>query len=379
MPEPRPISPEYEDGMPRQSGHTLGESGVMTEQFNPTMMVIARQLHDWNQADLADKTGKTQAYISKVERLILPPSDEFVRTLAEKTEFPISFFYQPGYMGGLPVSVHPMFRKQQVAVAKQTSKVKVLDRVNAEMSIRIFHLRVLETALLRLSQKFTQARSTVMAEATTPKGAAKALRKFHARPSGPISDLTKIAEDSGILVFHCDFGDDTDEMVDGVSMHVPGLPPTIFLNENRPADRLRFSLAHEMGHIFLHRVPSDEMEIEANDFAGELLMPEEDMNQIFTPPVSLNKLAAMKPDWKVSVQALLYRAGKLHFIDEGTKNALWREINRLGWKKHEPAFLDFEPEHPNLVKEILGSVGSNLSGMLHTYQRKLEEMYQIAS
>lgn len=377
MPEQRRISPNKEGGVRLQSGHAFEKGEPMTEPFNPTMMITARQLKDWNQADLAAQTCKTQAYISKVECRVLPPSDEFIKILAEKVGFPDTFFSQPGHMGGLPVSVHPMFRKQKVAEAKQTSKVRVLDRVNAEMSLRFFHLRVLQSAFAQHSQKFAEVKA-VISESNGPEAAARAFRRVHHISSGPLPDLTHLAENSGILVYHCDFGDDTDEMVDGVSMHAPDLPPTIFLNKNRPADRLRFSLAHEICHIFCHKVPTDSMETEANDFAGELLLPEADVKILFSEPVSLYKLAAMKPEWRVSVQALLYRAGKLQAINDNTRNALWREITRLGWKKHEPTSLDFEAEHPALINRILCSVGDDLPRMLHTYPQKLKEMYQIA-
>lgn len=373
MPDVRHRNKNQESQLAGKTDHIGGKAGG--HGFNPAMMVTARQLKGWNQADLATITGRSQAFISKVERDVLTPSREFVEALAATTEFPTTFFHQPGHMGGLPVSVHPMFRKQHMAEAKQTSKVKVLDRVNAEMSLRIFHSRMIGDRLDDQVNKFAELHSEI--NTCDPEGAARAFRHLHGVPKGPIHNLTMLAENSGILVFHCDFGNDTDEMVDGVSMHVPSLPPAIFLNKNKPADRQRFSLAHEIGHVFLHRIPTETMELEANDFAGELLLPEADMRRVFSPPVTLHKLAAMKPEWRVSVQALLYRAGKLRLIGDEVRGSLWREINRMGWRKHEPPFLDFEPERATLVATILGGIGNELPEVLHTFSNKLKEMYQI--
>ena len=116
-------------------------------------------------------------------------------------------------------------------------------------------------------------------------------------------DLTASSEEAGIIVVPCDFGAAD---VDGVSLWVAGIPPCIFLNKHRPADRMRFSLAHEIGHLAMHRLPSSEMEDEANLFAADL-MPREEIATQFGR-VKLTRLAEMKRHWRVAMQALLVTA-----------------------------------------------------------------------
>ncbi len=49
----------------------------------------------------------------------------------------------------------------------------------------------------------------------------------------------------------------------------------LYHDGERKRDRLNFTLAHEVGHIYLgHRTDGDIQEVEANFFAAELLMPE---------------------------------------------------------------------------------------------------------
>ena len=103
-------------------------------------------------------------------------------------------------------------------------------------------------------------------------------------PDGPISNLTASCERAGIIVVWCDF----DAPIDEITMRVRDLPPCIFLNGGATADRMRFSLAHELGHIIMHRIPTDEMEDEANRFAGEFLVPEKLLtNQVIGNRVTL--------------------------------------------------------------------------------------------
>lgn len=98
-----------------------------------------------------------------------------------------------------------------------------------------------------------------------------------------------------------------DTGLSGLSYKVAGLPPLIFINKNQPVDRYRFTLAHELGHLVMHRAPTPTMEDEANAFAAELLMPASDIYNDLRN-ISIEKAAALKPFWRTSMAALFYRA-----------------------------------------------------------------------
>ncbi|WP_271568443.1 ImmA/IrrE family metallo-endopeptidase [Bradyrhizobium sp. CCBAU 11386] len=48
---------------------------------------------------------------------------------------------------------------------------------------------------------------------------------------------------------HSDLGGST---VSGVRFSVPGMPHIIVLNRQQLADRMRFTLCHELGHVIMH-------------------------------------------------------------------------------------------------------------------------------
>ena len=62
------------------------------------------------------------------------------------------------------------------------------------------------------------------------------------------------------------------------------MPVLFFVNEEAPADRQRHTLAHELGHMVLHTTTlklDDEMECEADEFAGAFMLPAEEVrNQV---------------------------------------------------------------------------------------------------
>ena len=70
------------------------------------------------------------------------------------------------------------------------------------------------------------------------------------------------------------------------------------------------------------------MEVEANEFASSLLMPAPDIIPYFRARrIDLALLAAMKPEWKVAMQALLMRATSLECLSKNQAKYLWKQIS----------------------------------------------------
>ena len=77
----------------------------------------------------------------------------------------------------------------------------------------------------------------------------------------------------------------------------------IFLNENLDEHEMRFVMAHELGHAILHPrqncyfirnktfLSADRIEIEANTFAIELLVPDTEIAE--NPDLTIGQLARM--------------------------------------------------------------------------------------
>jgi Zn-dependent peptidase ImmA (M78 family) len=120
-----------------------------------------------------------------------------------------------------------------------------------------------------------------------------------------------------------------------------------------PSDRCRYTLAHELGHLVMHRLPSQhDMEDEANRFAGEFLMPARDVVPQLSK-LSLQRLATLKPYWKVSMGALLQHAYRLGQVTERHHRFLRAELTRLGYHRREPVELDVLEERPALFSDLI--------------------------
>jgi hypothetical protein len=90
-----------------------------------------------------------------------------------------------------------------------------------------------------------------------PEEIAALVRKAWGLQPGPIPHMVNAIEDVGGVVFRWPFGN---RKLDAISQCVPGLPPLFFVNAQASNDRVRFSLAHELGHVVMHRVPTPDQE-----------------------------------------------------------------------------------------------------------------------
>lgn len=134
----------------------------------------------------------------------------------------------------------------------------------------------------------------------------------------------------------------------------------IVILSDAPGDRLRFSLAHEVGHLVRRNAharsdrpatPRD-IEREADYFASALLLPAEAMRREIVSPVTLTSLAALKPRWRVSVQTLIRRAKDLEIITQRQYGYLFEQVGKRGWRLREPPNLDVPVEKPRAVRKM---------------------------
>jgi Zn-dependent peptidase ImmA (M78 family) len=347
----------------------------MAQVANADMLRVARQLRGLQQGEAAGRLGVTQATLSRIENKITTViGDDLIERAVQAYDLPRSFFYQPDPVLGAPVSVHPLWRKKASVTARD------LDVIIAELNVRVMHMRrLLEAVELEATYKLPRLDIETHED---PEAVAGLVRAQWNMPVGPVQNLTRTLEAAGIVVVHSSLGGSA---VDGVTFSAPGLPPLIVLNHDQPADRMRFTLAHELGHLVMHRgQPTKEMEDEANLFASAFLMPARDIRSALTRRIDVRLLAELKPIWRVSMQGLLYRAGRLGLLTENQQRYLWQQFSVNRWRTREPVELDFPREPATILPDLLdahtkqlGYTISDLAQLLHVNQTELSSLYGI--
>jgi Zn-dependent peptidase ImmA (M78 family)/DNA-binding XRE family transcriptional regulator len=344
----------------------------MTSSFNHNLILLGRQLRKISQFDLAKSASITQGHLSKIENGLSEPSEAIAKRIADILSLPQNFFYQPDRIYGLPISFHPMHRK------KASVGQHALEYIHAELNIRLMHIRRLLKSVT-LKKEFPIPTLDVDEYDKNIEKIAGLVRRTWLLSKGPLRNLTECLEQAGCLVIWCNFSDSS---IDGISFSIPDLPPCIFLNQNQPADRMRFTLAHELGHLIMHRVPTLEMEDQAYKFASSLLMPYDDIRGSFSGKITLPRLAALKPIWRVSIQSLIMRAAAMGIISAAQSRYLWQQISSAKLRFQEPPELDFPHEEPKLLPTIfkmhidqLGYSLDELAEVLNMFPSELVQMY----
>lgn len=340
------------------------------------MMTLARDARGMSQAELAASLKVSQGTLSKYETGTQPPPAEFVEDLAAALGFLPPFFCEQGRPYGLP-PFHYRRRKKLSA--------KALGKIVAEMNIRRLHLKKMLLSFERRTNTFIPEidrddyRGRGKAHLTT-EDAARLVREAWMLPSGPIHNMVDLLEENGGIVVPCDFGSD---LIDALSQRIDGLPVLFFVNVHAPADRLRHTLAHELGHMVLHTTAlksDEEMEDEADAFAGAFLLPADELRPQLRR-FDLRQLANMKGYWKVSMAAIAVRADRLKLITPYQSKMFWIEMSKLGYRKREPN----EPpkEHPKLLRQMvafhirkLGYSVGEMAKLLYLHAPEFQEMYR---
>jgi Zn-dependent peptidase ImmA (M78 family)/transcriptional regulator with XRE-family HTH domain len=305
--------------------------------INPAMLTLAREYRGLTQAELADRVGITQGYLSKFENGLLPIPTELVQAFADALDWPVGFFSRSDQIYGLGSTC--LYHRKQSALP-----VSVLRLIQARANV----LRIGLDPLLKDIALDAENPFPIMDidEFGPPARIAQLLRATWRLPLGPIQNLVATVESAGGLILRAPFGT---RQMDAIS-HWSPQSPIFLLNSEAPGDRLRFSLAHEIGHLVMHRVPTPDLEHEADQFAAEFLMPEREIKSDLLH-LDLIRAAQLKPFWKVAISALIMRARDVGAISPNRAKTLFIEMSRMGYRTHEP--VDIPVEEPTVIRALV--------------------------
>ena len=310
----------------------------MNESVNPDMITLAREIRRLTQTQLAKASGINQGNISRYEAGIKPVSTDDLSCIAVALDFPDEFFFQAGMrLGAEPSEIfHRKRRSLPVKDRKCIDGLLNLHRIGATRLLNAFE------------QKTTYSVPTLSIDDFDNIDEIAETVRWN-MPHGPVNDLVGWLEQASCVIFSHDFQTD---LIDEAVQWIAPSPPIILLNSAAPADRVRFSLAHALGHLVMHHnvLPYEAMEKEADQFAAAFLMPKQDiLGELI--PVTVQHMLELKQSWKVSMQALMYRARDLEVIYERQFRWLFQQINILGYRKREP--LPIPHEKPLSIKTLL--------------------------
>jgi Zn-dependent peptidase ImmA (M78 family)/DNA-binding XRE family transcriptional regulator len=298
----------------------------------------AREFKGLTQSELAERIGLKQSAIAHLETGRSQPSQIVLEGIAFQTGFPPAFFRQETStafpLGSLLFRAKAAMTRAERAEAHQYART-VFEQYD-----------YLSTFVNKLPVAIPKATDDPCSAARLTRSA------LGMTPDKPVPNLIRSLERAGVIVLALP---KAMKNRDAFSTWVARdeLTPVIVLAACDSGDRVRFSVAHELGHLVMHRsvytnLPN--LEKQADEFASEFLMPRDAMVQEMTAPITVSLLMRLKQRWKVSIQSLARRAHELGLLTIGQYKYLMQQFSKLGWRKREP--IDVSVEKPRALRKM---------------------------
>jgi Zn-dependent peptidase ImmA (M78 family)/transcriptional regulator with XRE-family HTH domain len=158
--------------------------------------------------------------------------------------------------------------------------------------------------------------------------------------SSPVTNLLGLLEEKGIRVFELRGVEGFEGLSGNYGAGPSGLTiPFITVNRDFPADRVRFTAAHELGHLLCGFPERESTESLCHAFAGALLLPRNAIERALMPArrkISLWELKELKESYGISLQAIIYRARSLGLVADRQVRNFRETMKANGWLVTEP-------------------------------------------
>lgn len=333
-------------------------------QFNGANLRLIRQFNNLSLAELGESANISKQFLSRLENGGESISIQLANDLAERLLVTPEFFFLPG--GSLIAEEQCHFRSHL------TTKIALRQNARSRGEILNRLVGVLEKHLQlpTYSIEASDPDSTEAIEATAAR-----FRDRFGLGRGPLSSMTRVAENAGALVMHVK-GLASD--IDAISF-ATGRPLIALNTDNRSGCRQRFGVAHELGHFALHVgiLTGDRLtESQANRFASALLLPgttfaAECRLAIRGTRLNWQGLSELKLRWGVSKAALIYRGRQLGIFSEQQARSGY-----IGLKRHGEAIQENEDhlvpaEQPEMLADSLSVLHEHFGMPLSAIAREL--------
>jgi len=330
--------------------------------FDGDRLRQARLFQGWRKVEVAKAVGITPAAVSQYEQGRTRPSSATLAALSLHLGFPPEFFE-----GGRP-SVRIDQGQAHFRKLRSTSK---LDRDRL-----VVRLELLGELVTRIEQHVQLPEVDLPSVLVDPdeggvaaETAANEVRRVWALGNGPIDNLVRLLEAKGVIVVRPQVGA---QEVDAFSTWAGPRPVIVLASDKQDAGRSRFDAAHELGHLVMHQDAEpgrQPIERQAQEFAAAFLMPADVIRSEFPRRMNWPDYLQLKKRWRVSLQALLYRARTLGILSSDAYQRAQVRLSAEWGRTSEPGELG-AAEQPvvlrraiELMSENLGIDDARLAGM----------------
>lgn len=353
----------------------------MNNIFHGERLRQVRIIRDMSLNDVAQQLYASKQYIHQLEMNIQKPNEMFVQALADVFEIKPSFFYR-NYENRI-YEGECYFRKAKSTPTHIKEKAVHCAALLEDYIVFIeneFDLPEVQFDLQQFDFQIDDYKQYTNSD--IEKLTEQVRLKFGLGLDRPIDNMVRVLENNGVIVTY--FRPLLDK-IDAFSIN--RVRPIVIRNsEKENVCRQRFDLAHECGHLILHKF--SEMEIEdplkeeqANRFASAFLLPRTAFIREFAPAfgryINWNYLFELKKRWKVSFAAIIRRAYDLGLIDAIKYRSAYIYLRKTGQMKTEKGDNLLSLEQVELLPEITSELLKNFKKSLDYFLENVGFSYDL--
>lgn len=320
-------------------------------QFNGSRLAEARTARAFSQSQLGEKSGVSKQSISYYENGKQTPRAESIEKLAHALNVPPAYFFAQDVSEEVaPIYFRSLTKLQKSERARATSLLGWLARLLYCYQQYLDLVPVNIPTHLDASDRYAKLSDVNIENLATQ------CRRHFGMGDGPISNLALLLENNGIIIVRIPLNLKAEDAFSRWTLS-NSIPVAVMVSDLQDRGcRDRFSLAHELGHLVMHRhvhPTSDNIKLiekQANRFASAFLMPSNSYTRDFGYP-SLDVFRFLKEKWKVSIQAQIMRCKQLGIISAGSSKRFFINISKRGWRINEPLDDIIPPENLKALKE----------------------------
>jgi Zn-dependent peptidase ImmA (M78 family)/transcriptional regulator with XRE-family HTH domain len=319
--------------------------------FYGNRLTSAREARGLTMTQLQELSNVSVQSISNYESGKQSPREDNLLSLANALNIPLAYFFRTTNEARFN-AVH--FRSlSSLTKRDRTKSIRRLEWLSDILNFLGDHLEFVQPNLpsIGLGDNWSKLDLDEIDEI------ASLTRKTFGIGDGPISNMTMLLENNGIIITRKSL--ETHELnAFSTWIERDQTPVVVEASNKQSAVFKRFNLAHELGHLILHRDISPtkltlkQMEKQANRFAAAFLLPSRTFSRDFAIP-NLDIFLALKSKWLVSIQAQIMRCRDLDIIDDKSKTRLFIYYSRRWRKDKEPLDDQIPDEEPVFLRRCI--------------------------
>lgn len=301
--------------------------------FQKDRLKLARQAKGMTLAALAGALGVSRQYVHKIENGDTAPNEENINALAALLDVKPWFFLR---------RVEHIVTNEDVNFRKQKTTKKHFENQVIAMSSFIREIAGLIADTVTIP-KVSIPTCEFTDEASIELAAQKVRSELSLGNNAPIDSVTRVLEVMGVL---CVDISGVQEKISALSVDLD-MPLVIHNSKIEQVTRIRFDMAHEMGHLVGHRgmqTGDDLTERQADKFAASFLVPSAAFRANCPlrgrGRINWSAMREFKQEWKISYRAIIRRAYDMGLIDAAVYKSANIHLSSAGYSKQEP----HEPE-----------------------------------